>query len=183
MPDSLTPAGPTATLQLSIGSSSNWPLVVYLSGDRLNLPEFDDAAIRSQKIESVSGMFSPTFQLVSPGSQINIVNSDPIAHNTHVFNRGGTLFNVATPTAGTTVQKTLSSTGVLSVRCDLHPAMQAWLFAPPTPHYAVVRQPQTVEFSEIPAGDYVLHYWHPDSNEHLRQVNLKEGENRTLTLK
>jgi len=55
LPDSFKPRAlvqgdATANLQLSIGSSTTWPLVVYLSGDRLNLPEFDDAAIRSQKI-------------------------------------------------------------------------------------------------------------------------------------
>ncbi len=169
-----------AELRLHILSSNSWPLVVYLQGADLPLPSSTPA--ETSKIESINGAFAPKFQVVPIGGALEIINNDAIAHNTHVFNRGDTIFNVALPLPGITVTKPLTGSGVFSVRCDLHPWMEAWLFVPPSRYYAVLHEPNTVGFADLPSGQYVLHLWQADRPEQIRGITLAAGETKTLRL-
>lgn len=172
-----------ASLILEVQAQDHWPLAIYLTGGDLAPPQPQEIPAGSRRIESIHVRFAPEFQVLPPASELEIVNSDPIPHNTHVFHRGETIFNVGLPTQGVTVHKTLTGNGIFSVRCDLHPTMQAWLFVPPSPHYAVVRQPQTVRFDDLAPGEYVLHLWQADTGESYRLVNLDSGERKVLHLR
>lgn len=172
----------SADLTLQVQASNHWPLAVYLTGDDLPPPPRQALPSNSGRIESVNARFVPMFQVLPVASELEIINSDPIAHNTHVFNRGETIFNVGLPTQGIKVRKTLTGSGIFSVRCDLHTAMRAWLFVPPSPHYAVIDKPQTVGFVDLPPGEYVLHLWQADGSERHRLVSLAAGEKKTLHL-
>ena len=180
LPTSLRNAdGPLADLSLSIPVVGAKPLVVYLQGTGLVPPRpAPDAS--PPRIRSVDGRFLPEFQVVPRASTLEMVNSDTIAHNTHVFSRGETMFNVALPLQGVTVRKTLAGDGIFDVRCDMHPWMRAWVFVPPSRHYAVVDQPTTVRFTGIAPGEYVLHDWQPGRPENIRVVRLAAGETRSL---
>ncbi len=100
-----------------------------------------------------------------------------------MFNRGETVFNVALPLKGVTVRKTITGSGIFSVRCDLHPWMQAWLFIPPSRHYAVLHEPGSVHLSNIAPGEYLLHLWQPDRLENIQRVSLSSNESKTLRLR
>ncbi len=179
----VAPPSDPAQLRLVVPASSTWPVVVYLSGHRSRPPDptvhgSDLGAIRSAK-----GAFEPAFQVVPASRTIEISNADAIAHNTHVFYRGDTIFNVALPHSGVTVRKNLPGAGIFEVRCDLHPWMQAWLFAPPGRHFAVLNEPETVIFDDIPPGEYVLHLWRRGRAEGVERIVLSDGESSTLKLR
>ena len=171
-----------AELHLHIVSSTTWPLVVYLQGTGLAPPEDPLKLPETSRLKSINGIFTPAFQVLHPASTIEVINSDAIAHNTHVFNRGDTIFNVALPLPGLSVKKTLTGSGMFSVRCDLHPWMRAWLFVPPSRHYAVLYEPATIRFSDLTPGQYVLNLWQADSPEHPSLISLTAGETKTLRL-
>ena len=178
-----TTGGSAAALRLIIPVVSAAPLVVYLRGDEFDLlhPGVESSTVH--RIRSVNGQFSPAFQIVPPTSTIEMVNTDSIAHNTHVFNRGETVFNVALPVQGVTVTKVLTGDGIFDVRCDMHPWMRAWLFVSPSRHYAVVHEPTTIGFTGMAPGEYILHVWQPDRPESIHSVNLRAGETRQLRLR
>ena len=174
------------------------PVPLETTGDRaatlrLSIPEvggtgLDSAAPAAEaspppRIRSVDGRFSPRFQVAAAASTIEMVNADSIAHNTHVFSRGETVFNVALPLPGVTVRKVLTGDGIFDVRCDMHPWMRAWVFVSPSRHYAVLSEPATIDFTGIAPGEYVLHDWQPDRPEGIRAVNLAAGEIRHLRLR
>ena len=175
--------GALADLSLSIPVIGAKPLVVYLQGSGLVPPRPDRDASPPYRIRSVDGRFLPEFQVVPRTSTLEMVNSDTTAHNTHVFSRGETVFNVALPLQGVTVRKALAGDGIFDVRCDMHPWMRAWVFVPPSRHYAVVDQPTTVRFTGIAPGEYVLHDWQPGRPENVRLVRLAAGEKRRLRLR
>ena len=184
LPTSLKNAdGARADLSLSIPVVGAGPLVVYLRGAGLVPPRPDAGASPPYRIRSVDGRFLPQFQVVPRASTLEMVNSDTIAHNTHVFSRGETVFNVALPLRGVTVRKVLAGDGIFDVRCDMHPWMRAWVFVPPSRHHAVVDQPTTVRFTDIAPGEYVLHDWQPGRPENARLVRLAAGETRRLRLR
>jgi plastocyanin len=169
-----------AELRLQINESPSWPLVVYLRGENLPPIEMTSESAQQGQIESINGTFKPTFQVLPAAETINVTNSDEIAHNTHIFNRGDTVFNVALPLPGVSVEKPLTGSGIFSVRCDIHPTMQAWIFIPPNPFYAVLSEAGTIDFENLPSGDYVLHLWRADIPEQLRLVSLADGELKSL---
>ena len=175
--------GALADLSLSIPVVGAKPLVVYLQGSGLVPPQPDPDTSSPYRIRSVDGRFVPEFQVVPRASTLEMVNSDTTAHNSHVFGRGETVFNVALPLRGVTVRKALAGDGIFDVRCDMHPWMRAWVFVPPSRHYAVVDQPTTVRFTGIAPGEYVLHDWQPGRPENVRLVRLAAGEKRRLRLR
>ena len=172
-----------AVLRLSIPAVDAKPLVVYLRGAGLDPPSADTGPLPAHRIRSADGRFLPEFQVVRTSGIVEMANTDSVAHNTHVFSRGETVFNVALPVRGVTVRKVLTGDGIFDVRCDMHPWMRAWMFVPPSRHYAVVHEPATVTFSGIAPGDYVLHDWQPNRPEGIRPVRLAAGETRHLRLR
>ncbi len=184
LPTSLdSPGGALAELSLDIPVVGAGPLVVYLRGAGLGPPRPASGASPPYRIRSADGRFLPEFQVVPRASTLEMVNSDTIAHNTHVFSRGETVFNVALPLPGVTVRKALAGDGIFDVRCDLHPWMRAWVFVSPSRHYAVVDQPATVRFAGIAPGEYLLHDWQPGHPENVRLLRLAAGETRRLRLR
>ena len=178
-----TTDGPAAVLRLSVPVVDTKPLVVYLRGAGLDPPPRGVESSPPHRIRSTDGRFSPEFQIVPPASIIEMMNADSIAHNTHVFSRGETVFNVALPVQGVTVRKVLTGDGIFNVRCDMHPWMRAWMFVSPSRHYAVIDEPVTINFTGIAPGEYVLHHWQPDRPEGVRPVHLAAGETRHLRLR
>ena len=172
-----------AVLRLSIPAVDAKPLVVYLRGAGLDPPSADTGPLPAHRIRSADGRFLPEFQVVPTSGVVEMANTDSVAHNTHVFSRGETVFNVALPVRGVTVRKVLTGDGIFDVRCDMHPWMRAWMFVPPSRHHVVVREPATVTFSGIAPGDYVLHDWQPNRPEGIRPVRLAADETRQLRLR
>ena len=175
--------GPGAALRLTIPVVEPGPVVVYLRGEGVDRPLPNAGTPVAGRIRSVEGRFSPAFQVVPPAGILEMSNADTVAHNTHVFSRGETVFNVALPERGVTVRKVLKGDGIFDVRCDMHPWMRAWLFVSPSPHYAVIREPTTVTFSDIVPGEYILHLWQPNRQEQLHSLDLGAGESRRLRLR
>lgn len=175
--------GPGATLRLSISAAGPKPVVAYLRGGDLERPGHGEESSPVRRIRSVDGRFSPAFQVVSPTSVLEMSNADTVAHNTHVFSRGETVFNVALPEQGVTVRKVLRGDGIFDVRCDMHPWMKAWVFVSPSPHYAVVHEPTTIAFTGVTPGEYILHLWQPNRRESIHPLELGAGETRHLRLR
>jgi len=175
--------GSGAALRLGIFSDGPKPIVAYLRGGDLDWLRHGKEPSPVRRIRSVEGRFSPSFQVAPPGTTLEMTNADSVAHNTHVFSRGETVFNVALPEPGVTVRKVLRGDGMFDVRCDMHPWMRAWVFVSPSPHYAVVHEPTTIAFTDIDPGRYILHLWQPDRRESLLPLELVAGETRHLRLR
>ena len=158
-------------------------MLVYLRGAGLEPPRSSAGLSPVHRIRSIDGRFSPELQVVPPAGILEMGNADPVPHDTHVFNRGETVFNVALPEQGVALRKVLAGYEVFDVRCDLHPGMKAWTFVPPSKHYAVVHDPGTIRFTSIPPGGHGLHLREQDRGESLHPPSLCAGETRRLRLR
>jgi plastocyanin len=105
--------------------------------------------------------FVPYAEVVSAGIPVTILNSDPILHNVHATTtRGDALFNRAIPVQGRTFTRTFTAPGVIRIKCDVHPWMNAWLFVADSPFAAVTGREGRFSFPGVPPGSYRLHAWH-----------------------
>ncbi|MFQ5802943.1 MAG: hypothetical protein ACE5JQ_08630 [Candidatus Methylomirabilales bacterium] len=111
--------------------------------------------------------FIPYLQVIPKRAKLTIVNSDPHLHNIHTYELIGrakrTLFNIAQPTQGHKVTKTIKPRRGKEIRiqCDAHDWMLGWMYVVKSPYYAIVGKDGSFRIKDIPAGKYTLKVWHP----------------------
>ena len=102
--------------------------------------------------------FQPHVQVARRG-KIDIVNSDPVLHNTHGYYGKRTAFNVALPIQDGKVTKILRSPGEVRVDCDAHGWMLAWIYVVDNPYFAQTGDDGTFSITGVPPGEYTLAVW------------------------
>jgi hypothetical protein len=106
-------------------------------------------------IDNVKCRFQPAVQ-VFPVGDAEVVNSDPVLHNTKGFYGRRSAFNVALPNQGQHIKVELPRPGEVRLECDAHGWMQGWVYAADSPYYAVTPQDGTFTITDVPPGDYTL---------------------------
>jgi len=102
--------------------------------------------------------FQPHVQVARRG-KIDIVNSDPVLHNTHGYYGKRTAFNVALPIQDGKVTKILRSLGEVRIDCDAHGWMLAWIYVVDNPYFAQTGEDGRFSITDVPPGEYTLAVW------------------------
>jgi hypothetical protein len=126
-------------------------------------------------IDNVKCDFKPHVQVISTGD-FEIVNSDPVLHNTHGFYGKLTAFNVALPNQGQRIKKPLKKSGLVRVECDAHGWMLGWVYVADNPYYAVTAKDGAFTIKDVPPGSYALVAWQEYSGETEIAVTVKAKE-------
>ncbi|MGE5893187.1 MAG: hypothetical protein ACM34I_03940 [bacterium] len=124
--------------------------------------------------------FEPHVQVIPAGMNVAIHNSDPVLHNTHGFLIKATVFNVAMPKEGMSVEKPLRKPGIVRVECDAHGWMLAWIYVADNPYYAVTAKDGTYTISDVPPGDYTMVVWQEYTGSMEIPVKVKAKETVTV---
>ncbi len=105
--------------------------------------------------------FIPEVLVITPGTAVEFVNSDPQLHNVFGPGFGGLeRFDLGTYDRGDTRTHTFIDEGVHVVLCHVHPEMAAYVLVAATPYKAVTDREGTFYIESVPPGRYVLHAWH-----------------------
>jgi Polysaccharide lyase family 4, domain II len=141
-------------------------------------------AITVRAIENWQCNFRPQLQII-PAGQFEIVNSDPVLHNTHGFFNGRTVFNIALPYQGLRVRRTLIEPGLVRVECDAHGWMLGWIYVADNPYYATTDKEGAFTLSDVPPGTYRLVSWdsYTGAVEKTLSVRVNEVTSVTIELK
>ncbi len=133
--------------------------IVYLI-DISQGKDFDKAV--KLEIDQKNCKFSPHVQIVPVGVRLTMLNNDKVNHNVHIFssinkpvNKQQTKNRRKMPLAS--VKK---AEGPVSVKCDIHGWMSAWIAYVPHPYFAVTNEKGEFSLEDVPAGTYKLGYWH-----------------------
>ena len=171
-----------ADLTVELDFTIEQPLVAYLERWPEGV-EVIEATGKVVQLAIINSLFVPHMQIVEPGSIIEVVNHDSILHNAHVLSENDTVFNVATPLQSISVRKPVTATGVLQIRCDLHPVMRGWLFVPPTEHYSIQADSANVRWQNVTPGTYRVKAWQGGEYVSEEVVKLKPKDTKTIRLK
>ena len=118
-----------------IGSGKPWPEMLT------KVPMLDQEGCK----------FQPHVQVARQGS-LDIVNSDPVLHNTHGYYGKRTAFNVALPEKDQKVTKVLKQPGTVRVDCDAHGWMLGWVHVVDNPYFFQTGEDGTFSIADVPAG-------------------------------
>ena len=132
-------------------------------------------------IDNVGCIFEPHVQVTKRG-KVDIVNSDPVLHNTHGYYGKATAFNVGLPFQDAKVTKTLKRLGEVRVDCDAHGWMLGWVIVVPNPYFMQTAADGMYSLTDVPPGDYTLVVWQEQVGETEHAVSIKAGETTELSI-
>lgn len=134
---------------------------------------FEDA-----KVYQTNCSFQPFVQIVRESAQVEVVNFDPILHNVHAYevfkNTRRSMFSFSQPRAGQVdvVPLKLRRGNLVTIDCNAHNWMAAWIYTSPSPYLAVTTTSGEFEIKDIPPGSYELTVWHPALGEKSTQLDV-----------
>ncbi len=145
--------------------------------------EFESSVIFDQK----NCTFIPHAMLVRAGQSVEVLNSDPVAHNTHTYpirNKGENLTVAPMTTAGKGPLFTTRASEILptEVKCDFHGWMNAYWLILNHPYAAITAKDGSFEISNLPAGRHKFRVWHERVGylERSLVVEIRDGETTEL---
>lgn len=132
--------------------------------------------------------FEPHVMVTREGALMKVRNDDPVSHNSHFFLVEGAkknnVINLALPKQGLEISRPriLAKAGLLSLNCDAHNWMQAWVWVLDHPYAVVTGSDGSFELSDVPAGSYKLTVWHEALGEKTVDVTVGAGKATTTNL-
>jgi len=127
--------------------------VVYL--DKVAKGKAWAPAGKTPELDNVKCRFEPHVQVIRAGA-LEVVNTDPILHNTHGFYGKRTAFNMALPNQGQRIPTELPRPGTVRVECDAHGWMLGWIYVADNPYYAITGADGKFSIGDVPPGNYTL---------------------------
>jgi hypothetical protein len=151
---------PNEALIVDHGSRGIVGVVVSLEGVKKGKPFSEDSTL---VLENRTCRFVHRISAASVGTTLEIRNTDPIMHNTHIrrdTRMGPTLINVSQPVGTKAILKPLALPGFFDTRCDAHPFMIGSIHVFEHPYFSVTDEAGSFEISKVPPGTYQLRVWH-----------------------
>ncbi len=139
------------------------------------------AAGKTPELDNVKCRFEPEVQVIAAGP-LDVVNTDPVLHNTHGYYGKRTAFNLALPNKGQRIPVELPRTGTVRIDCDAHGWMEGWIYVVDNPYYAVTGADGKFSITDVPPGDYKLVAVQPFTGPMEVSVNVAGGKATTLEI-
>jgi plastocyanin len=112
-------------------------------------------------IDQANLVFAPHVLPVLVGTTVDFLNSDAVLHNVFSPDACAEKFNLGTWPKGQTKSYTFKNECVATLLCKVHPEMEAFVVAVPTPWFAVTKADGSYTIANVPDGAYTVKVWHP----------------------
>lgn len=135
-------------------------------------------------VEARDCRFLPFVTVVKDGSDVVVMNMDPVMHDIQAYETSQlgprVLFNTPLPMnphhkrlvsaeshehlAGQPVKEAIHMTKgrrIFVMQCGFHAYMESWGLAVDNPYYALTGDGGTFTLTDVPSGEYTLMAWHP----------------------
>ena len=125
--------------------------------------------------------YRPRVTAIAAGSALVIRNMDHVWHGPFSVSPARA-FDLGKCAPGRSDTLRFDRTGVVALRCDIHPGMSAFVVV--TPNHAFT-QPDTGgdwRLPDLPAGHYVVHVWRPEHRDLRQDVDVPARGSVTLPL-
>ena len=129
-------------------------------------------------------IFKPHSLVVQAGQTVEVLNSDPIAHNTHTYPLRNQAVNVLVApltAAGNGVEVATNTRESLphQVKCDYHPWMMAYWLVVDHPYAAATDEKGNFTIKNLPVGEHEFRVWHERAGYLDRKyvVKVASGDN------
>ena len=174
------PAGSLAGTVQSPGLRDGADAVVYL--DQIAGQTFP-APAEHARIDQRNMVFAPHVLPVLVGTTVDFMNSDALLHNVFSPDKCAEKFNLGTWPKGESRSFTFKQPCAATLLCNVHPEMEAFVVAVPTPYFAVTDKSGAYTLAGVPDGTYTVKAWHPKRKEASAQVTVAGDTRMDFELK
>jgi plastocyanin len=149
-----------ATLEIQVRDASGAPVAdaavyaVPASGP------MDARSARTVSIEQIDREFIPFVTVLQTGTPVAFPNRDPILHHVYSFSPAKP-FEIKLYT-GNSPEVVFDKPGVVTLGCNIHDWMIAYIVVVPTPHYGRTDAAGAARLRDLPAGAYEVRAYHPN---------------------
>lgn len=119
-------------------------------------------------LDQQNKVFMPYVLPVVKGTSVDFHNSDELQHN--VFGVGADEFNLGNWTKGVVREHTFTKPGEVTLLCNVHPEMEAYVLVLQNPYFARPDGSGKFHIANVPPGNYVVKAWYQGK---VRQQNVK----------
>jgi hypothetical protein len=136
---------------------------------------------KTPQLDNRKCRFDPAVQVIRSGP-LEVVNDDPVLHNTHGYYGNRTAFNMALPNQGQRIPTDLTRTGAVKVDCDAHGWMEGWVYVVDNPYYAITGADGKFSITDVPPGNYTLVAIQSLTGPVQQSVTVTGGKPTSLTI-
>lgn len=141
--------------------------------------------VRSSRssVEQVDREFVPYVSVVQTGTMVTFPNRDEIEHHVYSFSPPK-VFEIKLFSGKHPGTITFDKPGLVTLGCNIHDWMVAYLMVVSTPHFATTGANGQARLRDLPSGAYELRVWHPQQREAgiPQAVTLDVGASRAVTV-
>lgn len=159
-----------------IVTSSKKPVmnaVVTLEGSEKSKP------MTGARISQKGKVFRPHVLVVTVGTKVDFPNDDTIYHNVFAHFKAKR-FDLGMYPRGTTKSVTFDNPGLVSILCNVHPEMSAYIVVVETPYFATTDRHGRFRIEGVRPGEYVVKTWHESGR--TRQSRLPIAGDKELQI-
>jgi hypothetical protein len=138
-------------------------------------------ASKPPELDNIKCRFEPEVQVI-PAGPLDVVNKDPVLHNTHGYYGKRTAFNMALPNEGQRIPTELTRAGTVRIDCDAHGWMEGWIYVVDNPYYAITSADGKFSITDVPPGTYTLVAVQSLTGPNQQSVTVASGKPTTLTI-
>jgi len=146
------------------------PAIVYLTG----VPNSPDANRPPMVMDQRHEQFIPHVLPIVVGTTVRFRNSEEVYHNVFSLSRAKT-FNLGRYPKGQYRDVVFDKPGAVSVYCDIHTHMNAFILVLPNSCFAAIDAEGYYQLRNIPAGEYEIKIWHPNWPEKTQKIVVDEN--------
>ncbi len=115
---------------------------------------------KSTVIDQVDKEYVPHVTAVRTGTQVSFPNRDQIRHHVYSFSDVKT-FEIPLYKGTPSSPVLFDRPGVVTLGCNIHDWMKAYVFVTETPYFAVTGAGGKANLAGVPSGEYRVEVWHP----------------------
>jgi plastocyanin len=127
------------------------------------------------RIDQLNLVFTPHVMPVLVGTTVDFLNSDAVLHNVFSPDACADKFNLGTWPKGQMKSFTFKKECVATLLCKVHPEMEAFVVAVPTPYFAVTKADGSYVIPNVPDGACTVKVWHPKLKGMEKAVTVAGG--------
>lgn len=176
----LAATGPEAgTIQGRISHPllARWPATVFVE----KIPGRDFAPPAEHPVVDQKDLvFIPHVLAVLKGTTVDFRNSDSVKHNIFSSRKSPTVFNLGAYSSGVVRSVTFDKPGAVSLLCNVHAEMSAYVVVVETPYFAQTDREGRFTIGGVPPGSYRLAFWHETVASDPQPVVVEGGKVATV---
>lgn len=113
-----------------------------------------------QVLDQAGCRFFPHVVVTPAGDELRVLNSDGVLHNVHTKSLKNSPINRSMRADVKELELKFKRSETVSVTCDVHSWMKAWIVVASNPYYAVTDADGAFRMDDVPPGTYKVRVWH-----------------------